>query len=121
MIMQGTVRGGIYPVTQQAYEEPIDGTRRCKWCGQKFVPTSKLKQYCCLECRTQAISEQHRKACASYRKKMWTPPAEITGKCLICGRELYGKRLKYCSDECAKRGKVERNRAFRAKNRTACA
>lgn len=71
MILQGTVRGGIYPIIQQAYDEPIDGTRRCNWCGRTFAPKGK-SYYCCESCRTEALKQQHRKACRNYHRKMRT-------------------------------------------------
>lgn len=57
MILQGCVNGAIYPITQQAYEEPIDGTRKCKFCGQLFVPNGRERfcsEYCRCESRRQS-------------------------------------------------------------------
>lgn len=53
MKLQGNVRGSIYPVEQQAYDEPIDATRRCGYCGRKFAYDSKtrLKSFCSFECK----------------------------------------------------------------------
>lgn len=62
MILQGCVRGAIYPVTQQAYEEPIDATRRCGHCGRRFVydPETRLRAFCSMECKHQAHLAQAR-------------------------------------------------------------
>lgn len=71
MILQGCVKGAIYPVTQQAYEEPIDGTRKCKFCGHKFVARGSGRHtYCSAQGRTDALKEQHRKASARYRERV---------------------------------------------------
>lgn len=61
MILQGTVRGGIYPVVQQSYEEPIDGAKTCKQCGSKFVPRGQGNYtYCSDACRKEARKVQTR-------------------------------------------------------------
>ena len=62
MKLQGNVRGSIYPVEQQAYDEPIDATRRCGYCGRKFAydHAVRLKAYCSHECKYQARLAQSR-------------------------------------------------------------
>lgn len=68
MKLQGNVNGAVYPVTQQAYDEPIDGMHKCGWCGHKFVPVGSGRHvYCSTSCRTEALKEQHSKASHRYR------------------------------------------------------
>lgn len=69
MILQGTVRGGIYPVVQQSYNGPIDGTKTCLWCGSKF-PANRNRRYCSDECRKLANAEKHRECNRRYARKM---------------------------------------------------
>lgn len=67
MKLQGNVNGAVYPVTQQAYDEPIDGMHRCGWCGHKFVPVGSGRHvYCSERCRVLARCEQQK---ASYRRR----------------------------------------------------
>lgn len=71
MKLQGNVKGSVYPVTQQAYDEPIDGMHRCGWRGHKFVAVGSGRHtYCSNACRTEALKEQHRKASARYRERL---------------------------------------------------
>lgn len=75
MKLQGCVRGAVYPVVQKSPDEPIDGTRRCKWCGQPFViPKGRGRHtYCSDQCRTEALKEQHRQAKRrEFERKRWT-------------------------------------------------
>jgi len=69
MILQGNVRGYIYPITQQAYDEPIDGTKRCRRCGRKFEAV-RNRRYCSDECRKLANAEKHRACSRRYARKM---------------------------------------------------
>lgn len=67
MILQGNVRGYIYPITQQAYDEPIDGTKRCRRCGRKFEAV-RNRRYCSDECRKMANLEKHRECSRKYQE-----------------------------------------------------
>ena len=69
MILQGNVRGYIYPVTQQAFDEPIDGTKRCRRCGRKFEAV-RNRRYCSDECRKTAKLEKHRAYSRRYAERM---------------------------------------------------
>ena len=69
MILQGNVRGYIYPITQQAYDEPIDGTKRCHRCGRKFEAV-RNRRYCSEECRKAANLEKHRECSRRSARKM---------------------------------------------------
>lgn len=67
MKLQGNVKGHIYDVTQQAYDEPIDATYRCAWCGHKFVARGRGNHtYCSDRCRIDARTHQQR---ASARRR----------------------------------------------------
>lgn len=71
MRLQGTVRGGIYPVVQQSYDEPIDGAKICKQCGSNFVPRGQGNHtYCSDACRKAANLEKHRECSRRYARKM---------------------------------------------------
>lgn len=69
MIMQGCVKGAIYPITQQAYDEPIDGTKRCRRCGRKFEAV-RNRRYCSDECRVASNMEKHRAYSRRYAERM---------------------------------------------------
>ena len=74
MKLQGQVGGTVHAITQQAPDEPMDGTRACKVCGRKFVPEgSGHRVYCSVECRQAAHREHLRKSWArnshKYRRK----------------------------------------------------
>ena len=69
MILQGNVRGYIYPITQQAYYEPIDGTKRCRRCGRKFEAV-RNRRYCSDECRKMANAEKHRERSRRYAERL---------------------------------------------------
>lgn len=61
MVLQGQVGGYSYPIVQQEYEKPIDGTKTCKICKRKFVPKGRKNQvYCSNECRAKGIARQKR-------------------------------------------------------------
>lgn len=61
MILQGVVNGYVYPVTQQAYDQPIDATRRCAWCGHRYAASGRGNHtYCSNMCRTEARRSQQR-------------------------------------------------------------
>lgn len=67
MKLQGNVNGAVYPVTQQAYDEPIDGMHRCGWCGHKFVPVGSGRHtYCSDECRKRSLRRRNLKAAKKY-------------------------------------------------------
>ena len=68
MILQGNVKGGVYPITQQAYDEPIDGTKRCRRCGRKF-DAMRNRRYCSDECRKLANAEKHRECSRRYAER----------------------------------------------------
>lgn len=53
MKLQGNVKGSVYPVTQQAYDEPIDGMRKCGYCGHKFAPKGR-EWFCSDSCRMES-------------------------------------------------------------------
>ena len=67
MILQGNVKGGVYPIVQQAYDEPIDGTKRCRRCGRKFEAV-RNRRYCSEECRKLANAEKHRERSRKYQE-----------------------------------------------------
>ena len=70
MIMRGCVKGGVYPIAERVYEQPIDGTYICKWCKRKFVPSGRGKHtYCSDECRKNGLRESHRKASTRYKRR----------------------------------------------------
>ncbi len=70
MILQGCVKGVIYPVTQQAYEEPIDGSRTCKECGHKYFATGRGNHtYCSEECRKKSLRRRNLKAAKKYQAR----------------------------------------------------
>lgn len=69
MIMQGCVKGTVYPVVQQAFGEPIDGTKRCKRCGRKFEARGN-RRYCSEECRIASNADKHKESSRRYAEKM---------------------------------------------------
>lgn len=67
MKLQGNVKGSVYPVTQQAYDEPIDATHKCAWCGHRFAAHGRGNHtYCSERCRVLARCEQRK---AEYRRR----------------------------------------------------
>ena len=60
MVFQGQVCGTAYPIIQQAYDEPINGTKKCKICGHLFVP-NKGQVYCSPECKVEAKKKRQQK------------------------------------------------------------
>ena len=67
MILQGNVNGYLYPVVQQAYDAPIDATKRCAFCGRKFVAKGRgCHTYCSQACRVEA---KRRQKIASYKRR----------------------------------------------------
>lgn len=68
MIMQGCVKGTVYPVVQQAFDKPIDGTKRCRRCGRKFEARGN-RRYCSDECRKAANLEKHRAYSRRYAER----------------------------------------------------
>lgn len=70
MILQGCVKGAIYPVTQQAYEEPIDATHTCKECGRKYAASGRgCHTYCSDECRKASLKRRNNIDAKKYQKR----------------------------------------------------
>ena len=73
----------------------LTATRACGVCGAEFAPKSPRQKYCSTQCNSAADRARKASAMAAAKKGR---------KCLICGRPLDGKQLKYCSRECAWKG-----------------
>lgn len=75
-------------------------TRYCKECGKEII-SKWAKDFCCSACAAKYNNKHRDKSVyekvASKLKKEKIPHKKC---CIVCGKELEGNQLKYCSAEC---------------------
>lgn len=97
-------------------------TKKCPFCGKKFITQYEQKKFCCSKCKSNFASRKARKErcekiCARCGKRFSTKKRHAAKFCVDCSRkrekkfcefcnkELPKGRSKYCSDECCKKSK----------------
>lgn len=80
--------------------------RICKYCTDKFEPSSSGQQYCCKNCYAAAASERHKLWYA--QKKAKENKSRICG---ICGNVFIPTtgQQRYCNEDCSKEATRRRN------------
>lgn len=98
-------RGGL--VRQQKAQRKV---RECGMCGRAFETANPLQKYCGAECSAQATRIGNR--------LRWLAEFEQRPKkhCMVCGRELQVRQIKYCAD-CAIVERKRQQRAHKARTR----
>lgn len=71
---------------------------KCEYCGKEFLQphqSGRPRKYCSNECRYNADKDN------KHIKYVWK--SERADKCLMCGREIVGSRIKFCSRLCSRK------------------
>ena len=74
----------------------------CRYCGKVIDKKSNFKYYCSDWCRQNWHYEE--------QADLFYVPGMKQDKCLVCGKELLERQLKYCSKACYFAGRHNRKR-----------
>jgi predicted nucleic acid-binding Zn ribbon protein len=80
--------------------------KKCECCGKEFEGKRKESRFCSGKCQNLYYN----------RKRPSKSKRQANIKCMICGKEVTGKRVFYCSDTCLKKSignRMKRNREER--------
>lgn len=76
----------------------------CKYCGKEIDRKSNFRIYCSTWCRQHWHYEE--------QEDLFYVPGLKQEKCLVCGKELKERQLKYCSKTCYTLGRSGKKKAF---------
>lgn len=82
----------------------MERLKNCRYCGKRIDVRSKLKYYCSAWCRQHWHYEE--------QDDLFYVPGLKQEKCIVCGEELLGRQLKYCSKPCYFEGRYRRKRGI---------
>lgn len=74
----------------------MERLKNCRYCGKKMPRNGNKMYYCSDWCR------QH--------WHLFYVPGIKQAKCMVCGKELLGRQLKYCSKSCYGKGRYRRRK-----------
>ena len=80
----------------------MEKLKNCRYCGKKIDVRSKFKYYCSAWCR----QHWHYEA----QDDLFYVPGLKQEKCIVCGKELLGRQLKFCSKACYFEGRYSRKK-----------
>lgn len=89
----------------------------CDYCGK---PVTGKRKFCDGRCKYLFNQEAYKeRAMRDYQRKKCLKNEAGNRVCMICGKEILGNLRKYyCSDECAREGRIARRREERAAKRS---
>jgi predicted nucleic acid-binding Zn ribbon protein len=76
----------------------------CKYCGKEIDRKSNYRLYCSERCRRQWHYEE--------QEDLFYVPGVKQDKCIVCGKGLTVRQLKYCSKACYSLGRSGKRKAF---------
>lgn len=76
----------------------------CKYCGKEIDKTSNYRLYCSDWCRQHWHYEE--------QEDLYYVPGVKQEKCIVCGKRLMARQLKYCSKDCYTLGRGGKRKAF---------
>ena len=82
----------------------MEKLKNCRYCGKKIDVRSKFKYYCSAWCRQHWHYEE--------QDDLFYVPGLKQEKCIVCGKELLCRQLKFCSKACYFAGRYNRKRGI---------
>ena len=70
----------------------MERLKNCRYCGKKIPKNGNKMYYCSDWCRQHWHYEE--------QEDLFYIPGLKQEKCIVCGKELLGRQLKYCSKAC---------------------
>lgn len=80
----------------------MERLKNCRYCGKRIDVRSKLKYYCSAWCRQHWHYEE--------QDDLFYVPGLKQEKCIVCGKKLLGRQLKYWSKACYFSGRYSRKK-----------
>ena len=74
----------------------------CRHCGKKISKNGRKLYYCSEWCRQHWHYEE--------QEDLFYVPGMKQEKCMVCGKELLERQLKYCSKNCYGKGRYRRGK-----------
>lgn len=78
--------------------------KHCRYCSKEIDEKSKFRYYCSDWCRQHWHYEE--------QEDLFYVPGMKQEKCMVCGKALLGRQLKYCSKACYFAGRHNRKRGI---------
>ena len=82
----------------------MERLKNCRYCGKKIDVKSNFKYYCSAWCRQHWHYEE--------QDDLFYVPGLKQETCIVCGKELLGRQLKYCSKACYFEGRYRRKKGI---------
>ena len=82
----------------------MERIKNCRYCGKKSDVKCNFKYYCSAWCRQHWHYEE--------QDDLFYVPGLKQEKCIVCGKELLGRQLKYFSKACYFEGRYRRKKGI---------
>ena len=84
----------------------MDKQKYCRYCGKRISKKSRNRFYCSDWCRQHWHYEE--------QEDLFYVPGMKQKACIVCGKVLFERQLKYCSKTCYFAGRYNRKREITA-------